>query len=712
MLKNQVASEFTITSKTGGFSIKSASNKYIGHTGSSGTLKTSNTDDYTNTLSINEGTFLAVCNTDFILQYNTDAKRFRYYKNTQNGIQLYKRFNGTTTYNSLPCPTYSISYDDDDGIAAGGQYFASASAAIAGTTITLEAEPNDGYTFDGWTVTKADDENTTVVVINNQFTMPEYDVLVTAGFTLIPTYTVTWMANGSQHATQAGLYANDIPNVPDQPDNCSANRVFVGWTAQADFVKSNSAPSDLFTTIVPAITKDTTFYAVYADKETTGGTTDTTIIMETYKAISGTFGSFTFSAAKNTGSTEPTYNDGNGNKDARLYAKGSLTISSSQSMTRIVFNLSTQGKNRLAPITASTGEIATQNAEDETVTWTGSATSITFTVGDKATYGKTTTDAGQLCFTSVEIRRGATPVTTYSNYSLYCSEATYTLTFMARGVQHAVCSGHTDEVVETIETPAACDDYTFAGWSTQQYAADNTATPTLNYSGKVPNGNTTYYAVYTNAGNVDMTNNYRRITQLTDLTTGNYVIAGYVSELYYALNTSTKDSYYLAGTSVSPEENVISAPDGSIIWRITINDGIATIYNSEANGYLYALQSGKYYNIYIGENANNAFTYSVSEGNWTFTSVTYTTQVLEYYISKAHWAFYKTPDAPIYLYKQQPDPNADVFYTTSPSCSSMPTGVEEVNTNSRAVKRIVNGRLLIEHNGVLYTPQGQKIQSL
>ena len=129
---------------------------------------------------------------------------------------------------------------------------------------------------------------------------------------------------------------------------------------------------------------------------------------------------FTFEAAKNNGSTAPAYN-ANG-QDFRLYAKGTLTVSSSHSITKMVFNISTQGKKRLAPITASTGTIADQASGDQTVTWTGNAKEVVLTVGDKANYGSDgDTKAGQLDFSSVTI--------TYTPGTSGPVVTTYTATF-------------------------------------------------------------------------------------------------------------------------------------------------------------------------------------------------------------------------------------------------------------------------------------------
>ena len=138
---------------------------------------------------------------------------------------------------------------------------------------------------------------------------------------------------------------------------------------------------------------------------------DVTIVAE--NSLSGiadetpiTVSGYTFTAFKSEGSTAPTYN-ANG-KDVRLYAKNTLTIKvASGSMSKITFNLSAQGKKRLTDITASTGTIAKQSAGDETVVWTGSASEVTFTVGEKAVYGTDgDTKAGQFDFLSVVFGEG------------------------------------------------------------------------------------------------------------------------------------------------------------------------------------------------------------------------------------------------------------------------------------------------------------------
>lgn len=109
---------------------------------------------------------------------------------------------------------------------------------------------------------------------------------------------------------------------------------------------------------------------------------------------------FTFVADKGGAASPPAYNVTG--MDVRIYAKGTFTVSSKDKILKIVFNLSTQGMKRLAPISANTGKITVQDSGDQTVIWTGNAKEVTFTVGDKADFGTDgSSKAGQLCFTSI-----------------------------------------------------------------------------------------------------------------------------------------------------------------------------------------------------------------------------------------------------------------------------------------------------------------------
>lgn len=150
-----------------------------------------------------------------------------------------------------------------------------------------------------------------------------------------------------------------------------------------------------------------------------------TILLEDYQSIgfTTTDGVFTLLAEKNNGSTQPTYNTNN--KDARVYAKGTLTLTcNTGTMTKIVFNISSQGLKRQAEITPSTGTM-THDMSAKTVTWTGSGTSVAFTVGDKADYGTESTSAGQFDFVSIDVTFTSSITTTVETPDFSQSETDF-----------------------------------------------------------------------------------------------------------------------------------------------------------------------------------------------------------------------------------------------------------------------------------------------
>ena len=78
-----------------------------------------------------------------------------------------------TTGGSTPT-TYNVTVNQTTG----GTIAVTPTQAAAGTTITLTATPAEGYSFGSWSITP-----NTVVINNNQFTMPDSDVTVSASWT-------------------------------------------------------------------------------------------------------------------------------------------------------------------------------------------------------------------------------------------------------------------------------------------------------------------------------------------------------------------------------------------------------------------------------------------------------------------------------------------------------------------------------------------------
>lgn len=119
--------------------------------------------------------------------------------------------------------------------------------------------------------------------------------------------------------------------------------------------------------------------------------------------ISYTSGDYTISASKASNpSSNPTVNSKA--NDFRTYAKNTFTVTSSKAnITKIVFYISSNGKKRWADVTPNIGT-TTVNTTANTTSWEGNEKSITFTVGDKATYGTDgSSKAGQFCIDKLVI---------------------------------------------------------------------------------------------------------------------------------------------------------------------------------------------------------------------------------------------------------------------------------------------------------------------
>lgn len=98
-----------------------------------------------------------------------------------------------------------------NGSIENGSVTASANKAVAGASVTLTATPASGYALDTWDVYKTGESSTKVTVTNNSFTMPAYDVTVSASFVTVPTITmnttsITGVAAAGVSATATNAY--------------------------------------------------------------------------------------------------------------------------------------------------------------------------------------------------------------------------------------------------------------------------------------------------------------------------------------------------------------------------------------------------------------------------------------------------------------------------------------------------------------------------
>lgn len=146
---------------------------------------------------------------------------------------------GTYQYGAVQTFTPRSITLSNSGTADGGTFSANYTQANSGMTVTLTATPtNSHYTFSSWTVTN-NSTSATITVTNNQFTMPDANVTVSATFNEAAHATVTFKNNGGGGITgytNIHYYQGDHPSAPTLTDGtdhdaCDAtSNKHYGWT--------------------------------------------------------------------------------------------------------------------------------------------------------------------------------------------------------------------------------------------------------------------------------------------------------------------------------------------------------------------------------------------------------------------------------------------------------------------------------------------------
>lgn len=138
--------------------------------------------------------------------------------------------------------------------------------------ITITLTPNPHYSSNAPVISGV--ANATITGSGNTYTvqLPKSSngtLNISATFKEDAKYTVTWSADGTPIKTQE-VYVNEqvseVLTSSDIPEENRCGDKFVGWTTEAILTPQDDAPG-YFTTAAnsPKITKDITFYAVFAD---------------------------------------------------------------------------------------------------------------------------------------------------------------------------------------------------------------------------------------------------------------------------------------------------------------------------------------------------------------------------------------------------------------------------------------------------------------
>ena len=409
---------------------------------------------------------------------------------------------------------------------------------------------------------------------------------VTITIKAVKVYNITWKVNKQTYTTggpttsvdEGSTYKNlTLPTPPanNTLDECYPGKKFVGWSTTNIGSTESSEPAILFKTAAEApntaITENKTLYAVFAT-ETGGGTTTTSESTTLDFSAQGyenqatitslTIGDITAAFSKGSNSNAPKYYTSG--TAVRVYGGGYFTVSGAIgcTITKVVITFgSDDGSNA---ITTNAGTYSNG-------TWTGSASSVKFTVGGTSgnrriqslavTYSKTT-DA------SPTYSNYVTECCTLNNINLDNSGTTTGGTFSATASK--ACEG---EEITLSATAAEC--YAFVSWTIKKTSDGSDVT------NSVLDGNTLTMPDY--AVTVYATFKSLSVTEIALSMTGGHknLDVGETNQLLvtYKPADATCDKAIVSWTS--SDDNVMSVTDGLVE---ALRAGTATITATTEGG--------------------------------------------------------------------------------------------------------------------------------
>lgn len=235
--------ELTVVSgKTAGsFAFKTNSNTYL--TWTSGNSLNQNATLSNNTSwdvtfdSNGNAVIVNVADDSRQIWWNHGSPRFACYTSTQTAIQLYKR---------ATAPTHTLAFGANP--AAGGTVtvddLTSPATVAEGAQLNISATANTGFVFANWSVSGTGSSVTNTSNASTTFTMGTANTTLTANFTQVNTYTVTYHANVVGTADVEVEYNQGATVTVAANSFSNPGYAFTKWTTNADGTGSEYQPGD------------------------------------------------------------------------------------------------------------------------------------------------------------------------------------------------------------------------------------------------------------------------------------------------------------------------------------------------------------------------------------------------------------------------------------------------------------------------------------
>ena len=266
--------------------------------------------------------------------------------------------NSTIQINMVEKPKYTVTFDAGSN---GTCSTTSLTETSAGAGVKLpDVTPNTGYRFLGWaTYSSATTANAGTAGATYK---------PTSNITLYAVYkqqcTITWLVDGNAaegSPTTKVDKGGKVTTLPTTPTLDCSGKVFVGWSNQE--VTDGNKPSVLFTDAAssPAINANITFYAVFAKKETTPGSSISTPYK--FEITSNNFNTTSYAANNNEKTTTAKATDGsNATLDVKWTSNQVMKQSSAmqwQKNAGYIFNSTDLGTINSVTITSTAGTFTT-----------------------------------------------------------------------------------------------------------------------------------------------------------------------------------------------------------------------------------------------------------------------------------------------------------------------------------------------------------------
>ena len=308
---NTDISIFTLGGSVGAWTLTNSAGKKL-----SGTSDALAWDGTNSTWSISvgsDGKTIMKANNSYQLYYNSSSPRFRTYTSAQKGLYLYITPSGEKRD---PIITFTKAGNQTLKV---GQTLSNIATSTYGT-VTYTSSNTSVATVNSNGLVEALAPGTTTITASvaegtyYNAASASYQLTVQAA----PTYTVTWMANGSLFATRT-YSEGTLLELPDgTPAACTNTKQFVGWTATNNYTSDATAPT--YVAAGTEVLANATYYAVYA-LVGTGSANVSTVKMTSFTNTAANMDEYiSYSAEQGTAENAP----GVYNNIIRIYQNGGI----------------------------------------------------------------------------------------------------------------------------------------------------------------------------------------------------------------------------------------------------------------------------------------------------------------------------------------------------------------------------------------------------